>query len=189
MITQNIDRNLGTLILSEQADELAGLVNGKIINFYGFVDSESRQQYGRIVSPPAYMLVKVPGSSFSLGQFPPGVIPLKPSSFTFKIPHKGSPTFRQFAVTLAYGITDYKCQGETYCEGLLSDLNTPLTGSTEPASLYVQLSRVQSLHQLSIMREFDPAELRKPLSDDLIKELEWEKWMDDRTREKYGSEI
>jgi hypothetical protein len=89
-------------------------------------------------------------------------------------------------VTLAYAITDYKCQGETYCDSLLADLRTPLTGSTEAASLYVQLSRVQSLQHLSILRDFDAEELRKPLSEDLLKELEWEKKMDRITSEKYG---
>jgi uncharacterized protein (DUF2249 family) len=39
---------------------------------------------------------------------------------------------------------------------------------------------------LSIIWDFDPAELRKPLSDDLIKELEWEEEMVQMTKEKYG---
>ena len=110
---------------------------------------------------------------------------MPPSRFTFKVGVKGSATFRQFAMTLAYTITDYKCQGDTYVEGLLSDLRKPLTGSTEAASLYVQLSRVQSLQQLSIMRIFDPEELRKPLPEALLKELEWEAQMDEETRNKY----
>jgi hypothetical protein len=99
---------------------------------------------------------------------------------------KRKATFNQFPVTLAYAITDYKCQGETYFDGLLTDLHKPLTGSTQAASLYVQLSRVQSLQQLSIMRDFDPAELRTPLSEDLIDELEWEEEMDKMTVEKYS---
>ena len=114
-----------------------------------------------------------------------GVIPIRPSTFTFKVGVKGSAKFRQFAVTLAYAITDYKCQGETYVQGLLSDLRKPPTGSTEAASLYVQLSRVQSLQQLSIMRSFDPEELRKPLPEELLRELEWETRMDEETRDKY----
>jgi uncharacterized protein (DUF2249 family) len=39
---------------------------------------------------------------------------------------------------------------------------------------------------LSIIRDFDPEELRKPLSDELIRELEWEKEMDKITKEKYA---
>jgi hypothetical protein len=39
---------------------------------------------------------------------------------------------------------------------------------------------------LSILRDFDAEELRKPLSEGLLKELEWEKKMDRITREKYG---
>jgi uncharacterized protein (DUF2249 family) len=62
----------------------------------------------------------------------------------------------------------------------------PLTGSTAAASLYVQLSRVQSLQQLSIMRDFDAAELQIPLSQELVGELEWEEQMDKATVEKYS---
>ena len=93
------------------------------------------------------MLVRAPGSEIQLRDLPVGVIPMPPFTFTFKVGVgvKGSATFRQFAATLAYAITDYKCQGDTYGDGLLSDLRKPLTGSTEPASLYVQLSQVQSL--------------------------------------------
>jgi hypothetical protein len=40
---------------------------------------------------------------------------------------------------------------------------------------YVQLSRVKTLTSLSILRPFDPAELRTPLSKDLLMELEWQK--------------
>jgi hypothetical protein len=90
------------------------------------------------------MLVRVPGSKVKLGDFPVGVIAMPLSTVTVKVSIKGRAMFRQFAATLAYAITDYKCQGATY-DGLLSDLWKPLTGSTEAASLYVQLSRIQSL--------------------------------------------
>lgn len=163
------------------------LVNGKVVNFYGFTDSEGNVQAGRIISAPAYMLVKVPGSQVKVGHFPVGVIPLKRSDLSFSVPKTSiGAKYKQFAVTLAYAITDYKCQGETYLEGLLTDLKTPLTESTQAASLYVQLSRVRSLQELSIIRDFDPDELRKPLSDDLIQELEWEEDMDKLTKEKYA---
>ena len=155
--------------------------------FYGFTGSEDNRPSGRIISPPAYMLVRIPGSKVQVGQYPVGVVPLKRSDITFKIPKTSiGAKYKQFAVTLAYAITDYKCQGETYFNGLLTDLKKPLTGSTQAASLYVQLSRVRSLQELSIMRDFDPEELRKPLPEDLIKELEWEEQMDQVTKEKYG---
>jgi len=131
------------------------------------------------------MLVTVPGKTFRVGQFPLGVFPLPTMSLTFSY-GKRKATFNQFPVTLAFAITDYKCQGETYFDGLLTDLRKPLTGSTEPASLYVQLSRVQSLEHLSIMRDFDPAELRMPLPKNLVHELEWEEQMDKLTMNKYS---
>ena len=109
---------------------------------------------------------------------------MPPSMVTVKVGIKGSATFRQFVATLAYAITDYNCQGATY-DSLLLDLRKPLTGSTEAASLYIQLSRIESLQQLSITRSFDPEELRKPLPAELLKELEWEAQMDEDTRLRY----
>jgi hypothetical protein len=47
-------------------------------------------------------------------------------------------------------------------------------------------ARVQSLQQPSIMRSFDPEELRKPLPAELLKELEWEAQMDEDTRLRYS---
>jgi hypothetical protein len=131
------------------------------------------------------MLVSVPGKTFKFGHFPPGIFPLPTVSLTFSY-GKRKATFNQFPVTPAYAITDYKCQGKTYFDGLLTDLHKPLVGSTQAASLYVQLSRVQSLEKLSIMRDFDPAELHTPLPDVLLEELEWESEMDQKTRRKYS---
>ena len=162
-------------------------MNGKIVTFYGFADAEGNRQTGRIISAPVFMLVEIPESKVKIGELPVGVVPLQRRSITFRIPKTStSATYLQFPVTLAYAITDYKCQGETYSDGLLTDLQKPPIGSTQAASLYVQLSRVRSLDQLSIMRDFDPDELRKPLSADLIKELEWEEEMDKMTKDKYG---
>ena len=190
MITKNINQTLGTYTFLHHTDRTTDLVNGKIVNFVGFADSEGNQANGQIINPPAYMLVKVPGKEFRLGHFPVGIFPLELSTLTFEVRKRRQlirqATFRQFPVTLAYAITDYKSQGETYSNGLLTDLCKPLTGSTQAASLYVQLSRVQTIQQLSIMRDFDPEELRKPLPHDLIKELEWQQEMNERTREKYS---
>ena len=58
---------------------------------------------------------------------------MPPSMSIVKVGVKRSAMFRQFMVTLAYAITDYKCQGDTYVDGLLSDLRKHLTGSTETA--------------------------------------------------------
>jgi len=77
-------------------------------------------------------------------------------------------------------------RSQTYLDGLLTDLRKPLTGATQAASLYVQLSRVQSLQQVSVMRDFDPAELRIPLPHMLVNELEREEQMDKMTMEKYS---
>ena len=79
---------------------------------------------------------------------------------------------------------DYKCQGETYFHGVLCDLRKHVTGSTQSASLHVQPGRVLGLQELSIVRDFDPAELQKRQPGDLIGDLEWEEQMDKIIAEK-----
>jgi len=54
---------------------------------------------------------------------------------------KRSCKLRQFLVTLAYAITDYKCQGKTYENQILLDLKRPVTGKSPAAFAYIQLSR------------------------------------------------
>src|SRR5579859_2969979 len=70
MITKNINKTLGTYTFLHHTDRATDLVNGKIMNFIGFTDSEGNQPDGRIITPPAYMLVKVHGKEFRLGHFP-----------------------------------------------------------------------------------------------------------------------
>src|SRR5205814_5472314 len=110
------DRPLGkhSSSLSSMLLTYIDLVNGKIVYFQGFADAQGKRQDGYIISPPAYMLVRVPGSEIQLRYLPVGVIPMRPFTFTFKVGVKASATFRQFAATLAYAITDYKCRGDTY---------------------------------------------------------------------------
>ena len=61
--------------------------------------------------------------------------------------------------------------------GAVPDLQRPAWGKTPSTSSYVQLSRVTSLAMLFILRPFDIAELRTPLSDELLAELAWEEEM------------
>jgi hypothetical protein len=113
---------------SQVTDKFAGLVNGNIVTFYGFADLEGNRQTGRM-SGPTYMLVRVPENKIKIGDFPVGVVPLERSKFKFRIPNTSiGATYLQFPVTLAYAITDYKCQGETYHDRVLTDLQKPLTG-------------------------------------------------------------
>jgi hypothetical protein len=70
---------------------------------------------------------------------------------------------------------------------MIVDLKKPSLGSSSPASPYVQLSRGQSLDRLSIIRPFDPEELRTPLSQPLQAELEWQESKAVETHQKFGS--
>jgi len=83
-------------------------------------------------------------------------------------------TYTQFAATLAYAITDYKCQAKTF-EWVVVDIKKPGgRGSSPAASAYVQLSRAKTRHSLSILRPFDPTELSSKFSTELLQELEWQ---------------
>ena len=62
----------------------------------------------------------------------------------------------------------------------------PAQGPSASASPYVQLSRVPSLGMVFILMPFDSAELRSPLSDELLAELAWEDEMAEKTKRLYG---
>ena len=89
--------------------------------------------------------------------------------------HEKAALCRAFkTATLAYAITDYKCQAKTF-EWVVVDIKKPGgRGSSPAASAYVQLSRAKTRHSLSILRPFDPAELSSKLSTELLQELEWQ---------------
>ena len=87
--------------------------------------------------------------------------------------HGKTITYFQFPATLAYAITDYKCQGQTFT-WVIVDLKKPSRALLPSSSPYVQLSRAKTLARLSILRPFDPAELRSDLSKHLLAELEWQ---------------
>ena len=164
MITDNIDIPLR-------------LVNGAIVEFYGFADRDEALIYDEIITtPPAYILIKLKhdvGIEIALPGFPSSVIGIEPKSITYKAGLKKTVTYSQFPITLAYAITDYKCQGQTF-RWVVVDLKKPSGGFSPTSSPYVQLSRAKTLNSLSILRPFDPAELRTPLSKDLLAELEWQ---------------
>ena len=166
------------LMITENIDIPLGLVNGAIVEFYGFADSDGALIRDEIIAtPPTYMLVKLKhdvGVEIALPGLPPSVIGIEPMSLTYNKTGLGkAATYSQFPVTLAYAITDYKCQGQTY-RWVIVDLKKPNGGYSPTSSPYVQLSRAKTLASLSILRPFDPAELRSPLSKNLLAELEWQ---------------
>ena len=133
------------------------------------------------------MLVTCPNLDFTLPGLPPSVLPIQAKSFMYRSA-KRQATFYQFPVTLAYAITDYKCQSLTF-DQVVVDLKRPSTGFAPAASAYVQLSRCRTIDRLSIIRPFDPAELTTKLSKELSDELKWQEEMDLKTRERYDSLI
>ena len=162
------------------------LMNGNIVEFYGFANVPSQEQGIGILSAPQYMLVKLRSEEtvVQIEGLPPDVVPIWPESFRYNAGHGRWVRLLQFPATLAYAISDYKCQGQTY-DFLRVDIKKPNTGNASVMSPYVQLSRSRSLHGLSILRPFDPDELRAPIPDELKEELEWEQMMSKRTAEIY----
>ena len=156
-----------------------------IVHFYGFADMDGLQPDGGILSPPEYMLVKVDDRlNVSIPGLPPSVVPIAPVLFTYKVSSDKYVQLFQFPVTLAYAITDFKCQGQTF-NWVLCDIEKPRAGPSPATSAYVQLSRVRSLQCVSIMRPFNVDELSTPLPPELLEELQWEKEMARKTSAVY----
>ena len=97
---------------------MTGLVNGAIVEFYGFADRDGALIHDEIIAtPPAYMLVKLKhdvGVEIALPGLTPSVIGIEPVSLTYNAGRRKAVTYFQFPVTLAYAITDYKCQRQTF---------------------------------------------------------------------------
>ena len=113
------------------------------------------------------------------------MVPIWSESFRYNAGHGRWAKLKQFPVTLAYVLTDFKCQGQTY-EWLRVDIKRPHVGAASVMSPYVQLSRSQSLQRLSILRPFDADDLRAPISEELKAELKWEQEMDEKTARIYS---
>jgi hypothetical protein len=163
------------------------LVNGTIVEFYGFSETTNKGgMASAIIDLPQYMLVRLQSKEkvIHIPGLPENVVPLFPESFKYDAGHGRWARLRQFAATLAYAITDFKCQGQTY-EWLRVDIKKPHTGAASVMSPYVQLSRGRSLQRLSILRPFNADDLRAPIPEELIVELEWERQMHEQTTEIY----
>ena len=93
----------------------------------------------------------------ALPGLPPSVVSIKPELLTYNGLHRKTFTYIQFPVTIAYAITDYKCQGQTFT-WVIVDLKKP-SNPSPTSSPYVQLSQAKTLAHLSILRPFNPAEL------------------------------
>src|SRR5205814_10516851 len=108
---------------------------------------------------------------FILSGLPPSVLPIQAKSFMYRSA-KHQAMFYQFPVTLAYAITDYKCQNLTF-DQVVVDLKCPSMGFAPTASAYVQLSQCRMIDRLSIICPFNPAEPTMKLSKELSDELRW----------------
>ena len=167
---------------------MTGLVNGAIVEFYGFADRDRALiRDDIIVTPPAYMLVKLKhdiGVEISLPGLPPSVIGIEPVSLTYNAGRGKAVTYFQIPIMLAYAITDYKCQGQTFT-WVIVDLKKPSGGYSPTSSPYVQLSHAKTRDCLSILHPFDPTELWSSLSKHLLAELEWQAQMAKETENLY----
>jgi hypothetical protein len=94
------------------------LVNGAIVELYGFGGAENQDATSTTIDLPQYMLVRLHSENeekvIHIPGFPINVVPIWPESFRCNIGHGKWARLKQFPVTLAYAITDFKCQGQTY---------------------------------------------------------------------------
>jgi hypothetical protein len=134
------------------------------------------------------MLVKLKhdvGIDVHLPGLPPFVVGIEPSSTTYYGGDGKIATILQFPAVLGYAITDFKCQSQTF-SNVIVDIKQPSgRGKSPGASPYVQLSRAKSLSRLSILRPFNPQDLRSPLPKELQAELQWQKQLAEKTMKLY----
>src|SRR5436190_7597318 len=174
-----ITKNLNHLPIS--------LVNGAVVEFYGFSSSTNMDGTSTIINLPQYMLIRLHSDNeevIHIPGLPVNVVPIWPESFRYSLGHGRWARIKQFPVTLAYAITDFKYQGQTY-EWLRVDIKKPHTGAASVMSPYIQLSRGQAFQRLSILRPFDPDDLRAPIPEDLVVEMKWEEEMSKETMRLY----
>jgi hypothetical protein len=157
VITENIDVPLG-ISLYALLTCITTLVNGAIIEFYGFADKDGGLIQDEVITTlPAYMLVKLKhavGIDVHLPGFPLLVVGIEPSSSTYNNGHGKNATILQFPAVLDNTITDFKRQSQTFSY-VIVDLKQPTgRGQSPAASPDVQLSRAKILSPFSILRTF-----------------------------------
>jgi len=152
------------------------------VEYYGLAGVKDVRP-GDTVSPSErFLLIRIPSQySCDIEGLPHNIFALEWERFVYHAGKDRSVTLRQFPVVLAYAITDYKCQGQTY-DAVVADLRKP-QGFASPASFHIQLSRCRTLDAVSIIRSFDESELRKPHAAALLDELAWQEAMDQATIE------
>jgi len=93
------------------------LINEAIVEFYEFCESTMAGINSSIIELPQYMLVRLQRNAdevIQISGLPVNVVPIWPESFKYNSGHGRWARLRQFPVTLAYAITDFKCQSQTY---------------------------------------------------------------------------
>jgi hypothetical protein len=86
---------------------------------------------------------------------PPGIVPIFPSTKTFKLGKSGD-TIRhlQFSLTPAYAFTNYKVQGQTM-EIIIVDLSKPPTGSISRFNAYIALLHGRGRENIQLLQPFN----------------------------------
>jgi hypothetical protein len=113
MITENIDVAKGCEIGFEEL--IVGLVNGAIVEFYGIGPCKVID-YGTCYvaeAPADYLLVRVKDrvNPIRITGLPQDVFDLKATTSSGRIGRRKAFRIKQFPVTLAYAISDFKSQG------------------------------------------------------------------------------
>ena len=154
------------LLLTKNIDPANGLANGTPVQLFALPDS---------VTASDYVLVKLAKPlKRPWNNLPPDVAPIFRSteSFTLKELEKPVSIRRcQFPLVHAYAVTDYKAQGASL-KSCIIDLRKP-GGTWKPFhSIYVMLSRVETLDGLHILTSFDITVLNQDKPEDLSTELQ-----------------
>src|SRR5436305_9667397 len=93
------------------------LINGAIVEFYEFCESTMAGINSSIIELSQYMLIRLQRNAdevIQISGLSANVVPIWSESFKYNSGHGRWARLRQFSVTLAYAITDFKCQSQTY---------------------------------------------------------------------------
>jgi hypothetical protein len=130
----------GASLIMENIDIPFGLINDAIVEFYGFADHDDTLIRDEIImTSPTYMLIKLKhdvGVEVALPGLSHSVVGIESMSLQYKNNSEKVAIYSQFSVTLAYAITDYICQGQTF-RRIVVDLKKPNGGYSPTSSPYV----------------------------------------------------
>lgn len=174
------------VIIEKNFDVGGGVVNGTIgvLRSVRYIEGTAGERHATSA------VVYVPDSSDDVmpGLGPHERVVLEDEKeFTIRHPFSGrqvSVVRKQLPLEPAYAMTVWKAQGRTLSHAIID-----LESASDTASAYVMLSRVKSMHGLTILRAFKPARIQTHARQDVRHEVKRIEWLALKTRQANTDDI